>query len=690
MAPVSAFPCSVCDDEFSSVSTLHYHQMCLHTTEELSLAILSIRELTVTSSPATGDGVPGYAASPSTDVEEKLLRNGLAKYPKFLNSSGGRKSKVQACEAKSGDGGNGADTPKNLVKDKENIVQNNALGKDSDNGSEVKESGENKDEKLSESKDSGEPVRSSLWGAIKTLDGKAVDAPVIKIDKRRGNNRVIKSSIENSDKNDNDENGDQLSRKVPLSPACQDSDSPAGKEVLEKHLKLMNMSSFDDCIELECSDDSDEDAETLITDGSDDDAKVTEVKEEEIDPMEDVISDNAEDARNVGLKKVPDLFKNIRSKRIREKIQKHSTWYKGGNFQTSANFKAPKDSISISKSEEKSIKGKEYTFDGSEFEGKDSSPPNKDVKVFSDSCVQTDNFFFEEVSNGVMKMLEASNDRVINFKPRSTPRKGTPRRKSHSQKSSKVKAIKQEICDIKEEDMLDRVPRIKSEVVILDGEKRFYCNDCAKTYKKRSHLERHKRVHTGERPFGCPYCDKGFSVRSILNQHIRIHTGEKPYACTICAARFPQKSGLMTHMMLHTGKPFKCDQCDKAFVSNHKLVHHLKSHDGDRPHVCDLCSSAFFTAAALSDHKTLHSRNRKHVCNKCNASFVHEVYLKIHLATHLLEADCENETGEIDVGSRCGSVSPHSNSGQRNELTLTLDAIDQFCNGETIMMDLSV
>ncbi|XP_034237065.1 zinc finger protein 235-like isoform X2 [Thrips palmi] len=144
--------------------------------------------------------------------------------------------------------------------------------------------------------------------------------------------------------------------------------------------------------------------------------------------------------------------------------------------------------------------------------------------------------------------------------------------------------------------------------------RQFFCNLCDRRYKKKSHLERHFRVHTGVRPYKCHICEKRFAVRSILKQHIRVHTGERPFSCDICSQRFPQKSGLMTHMMLHNGKPFKCEYCVKSFVSNHKLMLHQRSH-GDLlngaphqgPYCCPSCDMRFFTAGALAEHAKVHN-----------------------------------------------------------------------------------
>lgn len=59
--------------------------------------------------------------------------------------------------------------------------------------------------------------------------------------------------------------------------------------------------------------------------------------------------------------------------------------------------------------------------------------------------------------------------------------------------------------------------------------------------------------HHHVKPHQCQQCLKAFSSNHQLVQHIRVHTGEKPYKCSYCDRRFKQLSHVQQHTRLHTG-----------------------------------------------------------------------------------------------------------------------------------------
>lgn len=81
------------------------------------------------------------------------------------------------------------------------------------------------------------------------------------------------------------------------------------------------------------------------------------------------------------------------------------------------------------------------------------------------------------------------------------------------------------------------------------------------------------------RKFSCCHCGKSFKTKSHLQRHILTHTGEKPYTCNRCDCRFNQSSSLRNHVIaIHTKEyPHTCNNCRKGFLMPAVLQKHLQT-----------------------------------------------------------------------------------------------------------------
>lgn len=164
--------------------------------------------------------------------------------------------------------------------------------------------------------------------------------------------------------------------------------------------------------------------------------------------------------------------------------------------------------------------------------------------------------------------------------------------------------------------------------------KSYKCSECGKTFRHRSVLGLHMRIHSKDKPYQCNVCGKGFRFGSYLQQHLIIHTGKKPYKCPDCGKDFAFLQNMRTHQKLHQEKPFRCTSCRKGYSDETQLQHHMLSHNGDKPHKCDQCDKSFGLAYLLRDHMNTHTGERPHRCDECDKTFSWFSSLLVHQKIH--------------------------------------------------------
>ncbi|XP_017272170.1 zinc finger protein 2 homolog [Kryptolebias marmoratus] len=185
------------------------------------------------------------------------------------------------------------------------------------------------------------------------------------------------------------------------------------------------------------------------------------------------------------------------------------------------------------------------------------------------------------------------------------------------------------------EKTFSRKTDLKTHVETHVGEKPFVCGVCRQRFTRKTTLDIHARIHTGEKPFGCDFCGQRFTQKSTLITHMRIHTGQKPFECVVCGRGLSRRTHLNKHMRIHTGqKPFGCDVCGQRFICKKTLETHRRIHTGDEPFVCEVCGQTFTQQGSLITHRRIHTGQKPFHCDVCGQMFSRKTNLNTHMRIH--------------------------------------------------------
>lgn len=156
------------------------------------------------------------------------------------------------------------------------------------------------------------------------------------------------------------------------------------------------------------------------------------------------------------------------------------------------------------------------------------------------------------------------------------------------------------------------------------------CHYCLLEFEDKSQIQQHLLEAHGAQLFKCQHCDRTFLSESVRNRH---ETKHKEFLCKICNIKYKTHRALALHTEQHH-RTMSCRLCGKVIADMNSLRRHEKRHFYDKGLQCDLCRKTFRNKTALLLHTKAHAGEIVHPCKTCGLGFATQQSLEEHQILH--------------------------------------------------------
>jgi len=205
----------------------------------------------------------------------------------------------------------------------------------------------------------------------------------------------------------------------------------------------------------------------------------------------------------------------------------------------------------------------------------------------------------------------------------------------------------------------------KSKLYELMSALKFSCRLCSFQTKRKSHLEKHKKMHE-ENPvvFVCPEKDCEFKCirNGDLTRHRSVHVAAcSLLPCSTCSYTTTDNRTLNRHIKYAHNKKkaersllYRCNQCEYKTLKSRFFLRHMKRHnvqlgasskpnDISNRYKCDSCEYSSKKFEHVKRHMaSVHLQERKFICDACGMRFKRKDILHQHLQSHAYEGKLHN------------------------------------------------